>query len=196
MPLTHSFRRAAPAATRSGFTLIELLMVVFITGALMAVAIPKFRISADMEVQLAAMQLAQDIDLARTRALSTRSAARVTFASGARDYTGYLDADDNGTFGETIAERDALRGFATRTLPTRVDFGRGSAGAAPDDPGSGAITFPGAKVEFDSRGLTSPMGTSGVIYVRHSVTATAVAAVAVSPAGNVRLWTWRNGGWE
>lgn len=184
------------ANTRNGFTLIELLMVVLVVGAMMAVAIPKFRISAETEVQLAAMQLAQDVDLARTRALSTRSAARVAFDASAGNYTGFLDNDDNGTIAESLVERDALRGFATRTLPTRVQYGRGMASSAPDDPGSGAITLPSSRVEFDSRGLTSPMGAGGVVYLRHEVKATAVAAVAISPAGSVRLWTWRNGAWE
>ncbi len=68
--------------------------------------------------------------------------------------------------------------------------------AIPDDGGSGAITLPGSRVEFDSRGLTTPMGTGGVIYLRHEVKATAVTAIAVSPAGSIRLWTWRNGAWE
>ena len=171
-------------------------MVVVVVGAMMAVAVPKFRISAETEVQLAGMQMAQDIDLTRTRALSTRSASRVAFNASGRNYTGYLDNDDNGTIAESQAEREALRGFATRTLPTRVQFGRGTATAIPDDGGSGAITLPGSRVEFDSRGLTTPMGTGGVIYLRHEVKATAVTAIAVSPAGSVRLWTWRNGAWE
>jgi len=191
-------RRAVGASLGAprGFTLIELLMVVVVVGVMMSIAVPRLRITPETEVQLAAMQLAQDIDLARTRALSTRSASRVTFSSGAHQYTGYLDNDDNGSFGETIVERDALRGFATRTLRDGIVFGRGSAGAVPDDASGGAITFAAERVEFDARGLTMPMGTGGVVYVRHGTTPTAVTAVAVSPAGSVRLWTWRNGAWE
>ncbi len=168
--------RGSVRQPRAGFTLIELLMVVIVVGVMMAVAVPKFRISPETEVQLAAMQLAQDIDLARTRALSTRS-RRVQFGASARDYTGYLDIDNDGTISGTSTEREALRGFATRTLPTRVDYGRGSAGPIPNDASSSAITFSGSQVDFDSRGLTFPMGNSGVIYVRHEVTSSAVAAV-------------------
>lgn len=189
-------RIARQRMASSGYTLIELLMVVAVVGIMMAVLVPRFRISPETEVQLAAMQMAQDIDLARTRALSTRSVVRVKFQSGALNYTGYLDDDNNGTIGETLVERDALRGFATRTLPTRILFGRGSASAVPDDASSGVITFAGALVEFDSRGLTLPMGVGGVVYLKQETSASAVAAVAVSPSGNVRLWTWRDGAWQ
>jgi prepilin-type N-terminal cleavage/methylation domain-containing protein len=194
----HHSARVRPFAPqlRVGFTLIELLMVVIVVGLMMAVVLPKFRISPETEVQLAAMQVAQDIDLARTRALSTRSSVRVDFQPSGRNYTGYLDLDDDGTIGGTRAERDALRGFATRTLQPRVEFGRGAAGPVAGDPGSGAITVPNNSIEFDSRGLSFPMGTGGVIYVTHQDTKSAVGAVAISPAGNVRLWTFRNGVWE
>jgi hypothetical protein len=41
-----------------------------------------------------------------------------------------------------------------------------------------------------------PMGTSGVVYLRSANKPEAVVAVEVSAAGNVRLWTYRNGGWQ
>jgi prepilin-type N-terminal cleavage/methylation domain-containing protein len=181
---------------RHGFTMIELLMVVILVGVMMAIAVPRFRISPETEVQLAGMQLAQDLDLARTRALSTRATARVKFGVAAKTYVGYLDHDYNGAFGETRAETDALRGWGTRTLPARVLFGRGVAGATPGDGGGGAVTLPGNAIDFDTRGLTFPMGASGTVYLRHQNSPTAVVAVQLSPAGNVRLWTWRGGSWQ
>lgn len=188
--------RGLRRVARTGFTLIELIMVVAIVGVMMAIVVPRFRITPETELQLAAMQLAQDIDLARTRALSTRSLVRVAFVSGARTYTGFLDNDGNSAIGETQAERDALRGFATRTLPTRINYGRGSRGAVPDNPGGGDITFANAHLEFDSRGIAAPFGAGGVIYLAQVNSPAAGTAVAVSPAGSVRIWTWRNGGWE
>lgn len=190
------FTRAMHRHARRGFTMIELLLVVLVSGAMMAIVVPKFRISPEMEVQLAAMQLAQDIDLARTRALSTRSMVRVTFTPGAREYSGYLDDDGDGAIAGTNAERLALRGFQTRPLPVRVDYGRGTATGAPNDPGSGAVTFPANQINFDSRGLAMPMGTGGAIYLTHHDVTSAVAAVVVSPAGAVRLWTWHDGSWK
>ena len=188
--------RLRSTSQRQGFTIIELLMVVVVVGILTAIVMPKFKISAETEVQLAAMQLAQDIDLARTRALTTRSQSRVTFSSSAREYSGYLDEDDDGTIGQTAAERLALRGFDTRPLPIRISFGRGTAPSAPDDAGAGAITFANARVDFDARGLTWPMGSGGTVYLEHEVTKSAVAAIVVSPSGSVRLWSWRNGAWQ
>lgn len=188
--------RLRSSSRHRGFTLIELLMVVVVVGILMAVVVPKFRISPETEVQLAAMQMVQDIDLARTRALTTRSLSRVTFAVGTREYSGYLDDNDDGTIGQTAAERLALRGFDTRPLPPRIQFGRGVAPAVPDDGGAGAVTLAGATVDFDARGLTMPMGAGGTVYLEHEVTKSAVTAVVISPSGSVRLWTWRNGAWQ
>ena len=73
---------------RRGFTIIELLAVMMIVGIMMAVMLPKFRISEKTEVQLAGIQLAQDMDIARTRALSTREQVRVAFYGSTRKYGG------------------------------------------------------------------------------------------------------------
>ncbi len=189
--------RTTLTRARYGFTIIELLSVVAIVGIMMAIILPKFRISEKTEVQLAGIQLAQDLDVARTRALSTREMVRVAFKTGTRKYGGYLDEDGNGTIAETDAEWQALRGFGVRELPPRVQYGRGAAGAIPGDASSGAVTFPAGRIEFDSRGLTMPMGTRGVVYLASDNDPYAVVAIQVTPSGNVRFWTYRqSGGWQ
>ncbi len=180
-----------------GFSLIELLTMVAVVGVMMSIIVPRMRISEATEVQLAGMQLAQDLDLARTRALSTRSISEVAFTAGSNaSYAGYLDVDADSTISQTTAEMQALQAFGTRPLPARVTIGRVSVPNVPGDAGSGAITFANARVDFDTRGLPSPMGTSGVVYLTHTVDPTAAVAVAVTPSGNVRLWTWKSGAWQ
>ena len=182
---------------RRGFTIIELLAVMMIVGIMMAVMLPKFRISEKTEVQLAGIQLAQDMDIARTRALSTREQVRVAFYGSTRKYGGYLDDNGDGTISETAAEWQALRGFGIRELPIRVSFSRGSAGPIPDDATTGGIGLPGERIEFDSRGLTMPMGTRGVVYLANDNDPFAVVAVQITPSGTVRFWTYhKDGGWQ
>ncbi|MGV3709600.1 MAG: pilus assembly FimT family protein [Gemmatimonas sp.] len=186
-----------PSAARRGFTMIELLMVVTITGLMVAISATRFRITEFTEAQLAGVQLVQDIDYARTRALATRSLSRVKFENTTTpSYSGYLDTDGDSTIAESAAELQQLRGSGRRELPTRIIYGRGSVPAIPDDPSSGAITFASSRVEFNSRGIVTPMGTSGVVYLRHQNKAQVVVAVQVTAAGNVRLWTYKDGAWK
>ena len=184
-------------AARKGFTLIELLMVVTITAIMVTIVAPKFKITEQMEVQLAGMQLLQDIDFTRTRALAARSLSRVKFDNSSTPaYSGFLDTDADSTIAETALERQELHGYGRRELPSHVVFGRGSVPPIPNDGSNSAITFASNKVDFNSRGIVQPMGQGGVVYLQHSVKAQTVVAVEVSPAGNVRLWTYKGGSWQ
>lgn len=189
--------RIPPMMARHGYTILELVVVVAIVGVTMAIVAPRFRLSGATAVQLAGTQLAQDIDIARTRALTTRQKSRVTFRQGKKSYGGYLDHDDDGNIAEVDIEWQELRGFGERVLPSDVVYGRASVPPIPDDPSSGAVTFADSRVEFDSRGLTVPQGSGGVAYLRSTREAGAVVAVSVAPSGNTRLWTWKPGeGWK
>jgi len=178
--------------------MIELLLVVAMIGVMVAIVGPKFRINEGMDVQLAGMQLVQDLELARTRALAARSEVRFVLETGGEPgaYVGYLDHDRNGTFGETDTERLALRGFGRRELPARVQFGRGNAEALPNDGNGSAVTFANDRIWFNARGITEPLGTSGVVYLTSAIDEDKVTAVALSGSGAVRRWTWRNNAWE
>lgn len=183
--------------SRKGFTLIEAITVVVMVGLMMAIGIPYLRISPYKETRNAGMQLARDLEAVRTRALATRSAARIVLdPSGAR-YTGFLDDDRDGVIVENPVEQRALRAFAgNRAVGRHVMFGRGTAGAVPNDTASGAITFTNDRVEFDPRGVTAPFGTRGVIYLVNQREPTAVVAVAVSGAGSLKLWVFKEGTWQ
>jgi type II secretory pathway pseudopilin PulG len=180
-----------------GFTILELIVIVAIVGLTMGIVAPRFRLSGTTAVQLAGTQLAQDIDVTRTRALTTRQKSRVSFESASKGYGGYLDHDDDGTISEIAVEWQNLRGFGERPLPPGISYGRGGAPNLPDDDSNGSITFADSRVEFDSRGLTMPQGSGGVVYLQSDTEPGAAVAVQVLPSGNVRLWTWKAGeGWK
>lgn len=188
--------RAIFIRRKRGLTLFELVTTMTIVGVMMAIIAPRFRVTEAMEVQLVAQQLAQDLEYARTRALATRTLVRVKFEVNAGRYAGYRDYSESGSISETSAERIALRGIGIRELPSAVDFDMGSASPVPNTVGSGAVTFDQNRIEYDARGLPTPMGDGGVAYLRHSRKPDKVAAVSVSPSGSVRLWTWRDGAWH
>jgi prepilin-type N-terminal cleavage/methylation domain-containing protein len=180
-----------------GFSLIETLVVIVMIGILTAIMVPRFRVSHASRVRSAARQMAADLEVVRTRALSTATMTRVTFNAGTGVYTGYFDADRNNAFAQNAAETTALAVFSSRTLTEGVTIGR--AGATPAVPcmaGAGAITLPNTRVEFGSMGITNPFGTSGVVYLTSANDATAIAAVSISAAAGIRVWTYRGGAWQ
>jgi type II secretory pathway pseudopilin PulG len=191
---------------RAGVTLVELLVIMTIVGISLAVVMPRMRQSERSKVDLAAMQLMHDMDLARTRALATRSLVRVAFSTVDNSYAGYLDANRDGVIGETAAEREALAGGGRRLLPDGVQFGRGNAPVLRSGDG---VLPPEGRTQFTNRGLAMVSAQTTYnpavdlvgmvpahVYLRSSSDASAVAAIVVLPSGLLRLRRYRNGEWE
>ena len=181
---------------RKGFTLIEMLIAITIASVMMAIAIPFMKVSPSRRVRTQASQLSRDLELARTRALSTRHNSRLVFDENKKFYVGFSDHDGDDKILEKDVETLALRGFGRRDLSPDVNFGRGNAGAVPGDTGSGAVTFLKATVELNGRGVTVPFGTRGAVYFTHRDDPEAVAAVTVTGSGTVKLWVYRAGVWQ
>jgi len=177
-------------------SLLEILVVIVMIGLMTAVVMPRFRISPQGRVRQAADQLVRDLEVARGRALSTRSWTRVLFDPANEKYIGYQDSNRDSIFAETTAESDSLGGFRSRTLSDKVVFGRGAAPDVPSAPGPGDITFPGQRINFDARGLTNPFGTKGVVYLVHTDDPSAVAAVTVSGGAGIRTWLYDGTAWR
>jgi Tfp pilus assembly protein FimT len=178
-------------------SLVELMIVIAMMGLMAAIVVPRLRVSKATLVRQAADQMVRDLEQVRTRALSTRSRARVVFTAGTSSYAGYLDWDRDTTFAQSQAESDSLRSFRPKTIQDGVIISRG--GSTPDVPnnaGSGAITFANSRVDFDTRGLTIPFNSRGVIYLSHPDDATAISAVAVSASGAIRRWNYVGGVWR
>jgi type II secretory pathway pseudopilin PulG len=181
---------------RTGTSLAEMLVVMVLVGICLMIAIPRVRVSQNTRVKAAADQLARDLELARSRALATRSMTRVALNSVAGTYVGYLDQDRNGVLGQTAAETAALEAYRSRSIDSEVRFGRGGAPDLPGYPGAGSITLPNSRVDFDTRGLTTPLGTKGVIYLWSTTDPQAIAAVSVSGAAAIRSWVYKEGTWQ
>ncbi|UCC71230.1 MAG: prepilin-type N-terminal cleavage/methylation domain-containing protein [Gemmatimonadota bacterium] len=191
-----------------GVTLVELIVVALIIGVAASVALPRaLKTSPRQELTRAARQLARDLEQTRTRAVSTKRLVRVSFDGPADFYTAFMDTteDRRGEIFEDAEEaresklvaRGSRAGLPGVRLPKRVTFGAGSASAGPlGEPTSDPITLSGDRLEFNTRGMVIPLGTSGVIFLTHEDDPSLVAAVTVSGAGAFQTWHYRNGSWE
>lgn len=182
--------------SRRGFTLIEMLVVVVLIALSLGIVVPRFRVSEATKARQAADQLVRDLEAVRSRALASRSLARVVFDIPAGSYTAYLDSDRDGVLAQSAAETAALGTFRTRDLGADVQIGRGAEPDVPGYPAAGNVTLQNGRVDFDSRGLTTPLGLSGVVYLRSTKDPSALAAVTVSAAAGIRAWVYRGGAWQ
>lgn len=180
---------------RRGFTLIEMVTTMTVISIMLAISVPVLRVSPVQQTRSAAIQLARDLELMRTRSLAAKKRVQLVFDDTKGAYVAYLDDDGNGVFNRSSAESRAL-GMSERRLPSNVIYGRGPSTLVPGDSSSAVITFTNKQVEFDTQGLTTPFGTRGTVYLRHRDHADVNAAVSVSGAGSFRVWIFKDGAWQ
>lgn len=182
-----------------GFTIVEMIAVLGIVGIALAIVVPRFRLSPSQRVAADARQVLRELELVRTRALSTRRPAQMVFDLADNTYTGYLDDNGDGAFLETASEAQALRGRGPVALSPEVSFGRGGATVLPGDTAATtAITLMNQRVMFGPSGVTRPFGARGTVYLMSRLDPNVVAAVSVTGAGSFKLWRYNKeaGVWQ
>ena len=180
---------------RRGFSLIELLTVITVMSIMMTIALPYMQVSPQTKVRSAGRDLVRYLEGIRTRALAAKKNVRLTFDLADDSYTAYLDDDGDGTFDQTVAESRAV-GIGTRRLRTGTVFGMGNVSELPNYPGAGPVTFADNRVEFNTRGTTTPFGVRGVVYIMYRDDPNAVSAVSVSGSASFKVWDYRGGAWQ
>lgn len=183
-------RSARLPAGRCGFTLIEIILVVALISIMTSIIAPMWRLSPAQRVENVAYSLASELELARSQALGDRRLVRIVFNVGTGTYAAFEDHDGDGAIGGTADEVAAFPAFGRRTLDSQVTFGRGSAGAVPGDPGTGAVTLASNQLDLSDQGVPTPWGTMGTIYLVHATDNSAVAAISVASSGSFKAWRW------
>ncbi len=179
--------------SRRGTSLIEMLIVLVLLGIMTSIAAPRLRPSPHGQVEQNTRLLAQDLDLARTRAYATRSIVRVVITDTL--WQSFLDQNRDTVINETASEQTAFGSMNSRILGQHVVFGRGAAPPIPPDTAGTPPTGP-RRVQFGARGTTEPFGASTILYLSYDTDHTAVSAVEINPAANVRVWRWVDGTWQ
>jgi prepilin-type N-terminal cleavage/methylation domain-containing protein len=177
---------------RRGTSLVEMLIVLVILAIATSMASQRLRPSAKSTVEQNTRMLAQDFDLARTRAFAARSRVRVVLSPS--QWQSFVDHDRDSVIAETAVERAAFGPINSHAFDRHVVFGRGTAPALPGD--TAAIVVGTRRIQFGSRGTTEPFGATSVLYLTYDSDSAAVAAVEISPAANVRVWRWVDGTWR
>ncbi len=179
--------------SRRGTSLVEMLTVLVVLGVMTSIAAPRLRPSPHGQVEQNTRLLAQDLDLARTQAYASRALVRVVV--GDTIWQSFLDHNRDTVIAENATERTAFGTMNSRILDKNVVFGRGSVPRIPPDTGA-PPPLGVRRIQFGPRGITDPFGTSTTLYLTYNSDNTAVSAVEINPAANVRVWRWVDGAWQ
>jgi type II secretory pathway pseudopilin PulG len=193
---------------RLGFSIIEAVITLLILGVVASIAVPRaLKPSPARQVELAARALTRDLELLRMRAIAAKRQVRVRFTESEDFYSAFMDTTAlrsgsiTETEGEVHASRLLVRGSSSGIpgvkLPSGIEFGTGIAtvGPAGYEASDAVVLVLGDYVEFDTRGMVTPPGSGGVIYVTHEEATSAVAAVTITGASAFRTWVLRGGEW-
>ncbi len=179
-----------------GFTMLELLMAMSMMLVVTTLAVPALLGNIkDAQLRSTAVGLAGILQRARMKAAANNTAYVVRTAAWNGATVVYIDVNNNSAL-------DASEESSLLQLPRNIVFD--SAGPAISlGFGTAVEVLPG----FDGRGLPcNPVsggcsfnsGTGFYYYLRQDrvFSSTSWAAVSVSPAGRIKVWTWNGSAWQ
>ena len=160
--------------SHKGFTLIEVLTVLAIFGILTAISVPTFSgLQTHIRLQTACRELATDLRRTRDMALFKQTEYRISFDSPDRAYN---------------------LPWNTKKRPERIVFGYApDVQGPPSDPQP--LSDPDGIYFFQNRSQFHPNGSNslGTLYL---TTGRETMAITLAITGRVKIWQWRDGGWE
>lgn len=171
------------------FTFIELIIVLMMVGILSALSWEGQKgLLKRHQLQGVAKTLVSDLRAAQQQAITTRNRCWIRFDPEQHGYTIGITTGD----GQDRLVRQVR-------LPAAVRFGatpgvKGPPGNPVEAVEADGITFKNNRVIFmPSGGLGSGAGT---VYLTHDPSGHGTRAVTVTVSGRVRLYEWKEGGWQ
>lgn len=178
----------------TGFTILEVLVAMFILAILSSLATPGFmRWLPNYRLKGAARDLCSNIQFIKGRAIRDRGEWAILFNPGDNSYQ-IVSGGPDGTYGAT---GDNVVEY-TVSLPSygsglRYGPGEAKRKVGENKPIGDSVTYPGDRVVFNSRGLTT--GTEGgYVYLQND--RNTCYAVGTWSSGIVVLKRWNGSEWE
>jgi prepilin-type N-terminal cleavage/methylation domain-containing protein len=179
-----------------GFTMVELLIAVVILSILLTLAIPGFaRWLPNYRLRGAARDLYSNLQLAKAGAIRERGERAIVFRASTHAYEMWSWGSNGVWDGFSEPNDTLLKNVSLPGYGSGVGYGSGSATkkVGKNEPITDTVTYPGDRVVFNSRGLTS--GTLGGYVYLHNDRKDCFA-VGTWSAGVVVLRKWNASKWE